>query len=249
MMNLEKTLETFTPKQLAVLKNRLETSFLDHAKFFLAYREGQPFILSPHHIVMAQTMQRVIDGEIKRLLINMPPAYTKTELTVIQLASYGFAINSGSRFLHISGNNELVLDNSSKIKDQVLSPLFQQFWGVSAKDDTQAKGLWKTDKQGAFYARPSMSRLVGFRAGRSRPGFQGALLIDDPQDENEVRSPVQVKRFPERYMGVVRHRVDNRNTPIIVVMQRLGDEDFSAFLLEGGSGEYWHHLCLPAIIY
>jgi hypothetical protein len=248
MIDIEEIISGYTSEQLVALKLRLQTNFLDHAKFFLSYREHQPFILSPHHIVMAQTMQRVINGEITRLIINMPPSYTKTELTVIQFASFGFAINPGCRFLHISGNNDLVLDNSSKIRDQILSPLSQKLWGIQAKDDTDAKGLWKTNRGGAFYARPSGSKLVGFRAGRSKPGFQGALLIDDPQDEDEIMSLVKVKKFPSRYKGVIRHRVDNRNTPIIVVMQRLGDEDFSAFLLEGGSGEKWHHLCLPAVI-
>jgi hypothetical protein len=248
MIDVEQILSTYTPEDLAALRYRLETNYFDHAKFFLAYRENQPFIMGRHHPVIASVMQRVIDGEIKRLLVNMPPSYTKTELIVIQFASYGFAINPGCRFLHISGDQGLVYDNSSKIRDQILSPLSQTLWGIKAKDDTSAKGLWKTNKGGAFYARTSMSKLVGFRAGRSRPGFQGALLIDDPQDENEVRSPVKVKSFPERYQGVIRHRVDNRDTPIIVVMQRLGDEDFSAFLLEGGSGEMWHHLCLPSPI-
>lgn len=246
MIDVEKLLQTASPERLAVLKERLESDYFDHAKFFLAYREKQPFIVGQHHALIAQTMQRVIDGEIMRLLVNMPPSYTKTELIVIQFASYGFALNPGCRFLHISGDKELSLDNSSKIKDQILSPLSRRLWGIKAKDDTDAKGLWKTNKGGAFYARSAGSKLVGFRAGRSKPGFQGALLIDDPQDENEVRSPVKVSKFPDRYAGVIRHRVDNRNTPIIAVMQRLGDEDFSNFLLQGGSGEKWHHLCLSS---
>lgn len=248
MIAVEKFLETATPQQLSILKYRLQTDYFSHASFFLSYRESQPFILGRHHPVMMSVMKRVFDGEITRLIINMPPSYTKTELTVIQFASFGFANNPGARFLHISGDKDLVLDNSSKIKDQVLSDLAGKLWGVNAKEDTKAKGLWKTNHKGAFYARTSHSKLVGFRAGRSRPGFQGALLIDDPQDEDEVRSPVRVDRFPKRYMGVIRHRVDNRRTPVVIVMQRLGDDDFTNFLLEGGSGEKWYWLCLPSPI-
>lgn len=248
MIDIEKRISTLTPEQLGALRYRLETNYLEHAKFFLALRENQPFIFSPHHAVMAKTMQRVINGEIRRLIINMPPSYTKTELTVIQFASYAFANNPGCRFLHISGDQGLVYDNSSKIREQVTSDIFRRLWGVVNAKDTNAKGLWKTNKKGAFYARTSMSKLVGFRAGRSKPNFQGAILIDDPQDENDVRSIVKVNQFPDRYKGVIRHRVDNRATPIIVVMQRLGSNDFSNWLLEGGSGEMWHHLCLPSPI-
>jgi hypothetical protein len=248
VIDIDKFLESATPQELAVLKNRLETNFFDHACFMLAYRENQPFIMGRHHPIIADTMQRVFNGEIKRLIINMPPSYTKTELTVIQFASFGFAANPGCRFLHLSGDKELALDNSSKIRDQILSPLSQKLWGIQAKDDSDAKGLWKTNKKGAFYARPAGSKLVGFRAGRSKPGFQGAILIDDPQDDTDVQSPTKVVRFPERYKGVIRHRTDNRETPIIVVMQRLSEQDFSGFLLEGGSGEFWYHLCLPAMV-
>lgn len=248
MIDIERKFDSFTTCQKNVLKYRLETNYLEHAKFFLAYREKQSFIVGRHHALVAETMQRVMDGRIKRLIINMPPAYTKTELCVIQFASYGFAINPGCRFLHVSGNETLALDNSSKIKDQVLSPIARQLWNIDPKDDARAKGYWKTKAGGAFYAVSAGGQIIGFRAGRSKPGFQGALLIDDPQKEEDMWSPVKVKKFSDRYKGVIRHRVDNRDTPIVVVMQRLATDDFSGFLLEGGSGEKWHHLCLPVII-
>ena len=245
MIDLEKTILNYTPEQLAVLKYRLGTNYLDHAKFFLALRENQPFIMGPHHPVTTDVIQRVIDGEIKRLIINMPPSYTKTELAVIQFASYGFARNPGSRFLHISGGDTLPLDNSSKIKEQIIHPISQKLWGTKTRDDTRAKGFWKTNKGGAFYAVSAGGQIIGFRAGRSLPNFQGAIIIDDPQKPDDMHSLVKRKFFPDRYMSTIRHRVDNRETPIIVMMQRIHEEDFCGFLLNGGSGEKWHHLCLP----
>lgn len=248
MIDLEQHLEAYTPEQFGVLKHQLESSYFDHAKWFLALREHQPFIIGRHHAIIADTLQKVIDGEIKRLVINMPPSYTKTELAVIQFCSYGFAINPSCRFMHISGSDKLVMDNSSKIKDQITHPLFYKLWGVTLKDDAKAKGLWKTNKGGMFYAVSSGSQLMGFRAGRSKPGFQGAILIDDPQKPEDMHSPVKINYFPDRYKSQIRHRVDNRNVPIIVIMQRIHDGDFCNWLLEGGSGEKWHHLCLPSPI-
>ncbi len=98
-----------------------------------------------------------------------------------------------------------------------------------------------------FYAVSSGSQILGFRAGRMIPGFQGALIIDDPQKLSDVQSPVKVEYFPNRYKGEIRHRVAWRQTPIILIMQRLGDDDICNFLLEGGSAEPWYHLCLPAV--
>lgn len=247
-MDLEQQIENFTPEQLAVLKHRLENNFLDHVKFFLLLRENQPFITGRHHPILANTLQRVIDGEIKRLIVNIPPSYTKTEFVVVQFSSFGFARNPRCRFLHVSGGDVLPLDNSSKIKEQILHPISQKLWGTTAKDDTRSKGYWKTNSNGAFYAVSSGGQIVGFRAGRSLPGFQGAILIDDPQKPDDMYSSTKRMWFPNRYTNTIRSRVDNRNTPIIVIMQRLHEEDFSGWLLNGGSGEKWHHLCLPSPI-
>jgi len=248
MIDLENILDEWSNEQLAVLKHRLETNFLEHAKFFLAYREKHPFILSPHHMIIANTLNRVISGEIKRLIINMPPGYTKTELAVIQFVAFCLAANPKCRFMHVSGNETLVMFNSMQIKTQIENDISKRFWGLSMRPDANSKGLWLLNKGGSFYAVSAGGQIIGFRAGRMEPGFQGALIIDDPQKEEDMWSPVKVKKFPDRYKGVIRHRTATRETPIIVIMQRLGDEDFSGFLLEGGSGELWYHLCLPSII-
>jgi hypothetical protein len=248
MIDIEKEIQTYSPEQLAVLKHVLENSYMEHAKFFLALRENQPFITGQHHKIIADTMQRVFEGEIKRLVVNVSPSYTKTEMVVIQFSSFGFVNNPGCRFMHVSGGDTLPLDNSSKIKEQILHPVSQKLWGIKAREDTKAKGLWKTNKGGQFYAVSSGSKkIMGFRAGRSKPGFQGALLIDDPQAPEDF-TPANINKFPEHYKAKIKSRVDNRDTPIIVVMQRLHEDDFSGWLLNGGTGEYWYHLCLPALI-
>lgn len=247
-MDLEQKVELLTASQLSVLRYRLETSYLDHAKFFLSLREHQPFIVGQHHKILCDTFQKVIDGEITRLIVNIPPCYNKTELGVVQFASYAFARNPGCRFLHVSGGDVLPLDNSSKVKEQVLHPVSRCLWGVTVKDDTRSKGFWKTNAKGAFYAVSSGGQIVGFRAGRSRPGFQGAIIIDDPQKPDDMYSKVQRMKFPARYQNTIRSRVDNRETPVVVIMQRLHEEDFSGWLLNGGTGEKWHHLCIPSPI-
>jgi hypothetical protein len=247
MIDIEKEIQTYSPEQLAVLKHVLENSYMEHAKFFLSLRENQKFVDGDHLAVMAGTMQRVINGEIKRLIINIPPRYTKTELTVIQFCSYCFARNPGCRFMHISGGDAVALENSSLIKDQLLHPISQKLWGIKAKDDTRAKGFWKTNKGGTFYAVSSGGQILGFGAGRPKSGFQGAIIIDDPQAPEDF-TPANINKFPEKYKAKIRSRVNSRDTPIIVVMQRLHEDDFSGWLLNGGTGEYWYHLCLPALI-
>lgn len=244
-LDIEQKIKNFTPSQLAYLKEYLESDFYYHTQFFLALREHQNFIEGRHHPIMIKTLEKVFEGEIKRLIINIPPSYTKTEIAVIQFCNFGFAFAPDSRFLHISGGDTLPLDNSSKIKEQLMHPISKKLWGYQLKDDAKAKGLWKTNYGGQFYAVSSGGQVMGFRAGRSLHGFHGAILIDDPQKPEDMFSEKKRMAFPDHYLAKIRYRIDNRDVPVIVIMQRIHELDFCGWLLNGGSGEFWHHLCLP----
>lgn len=246
--NAEKEFEILCQESRVALKKELQDNFFFFCSYFLGYRENQEFMFGRHHPVIIDTLKKVIDGEIRRLIINIPPSYTKTELAVIQFCSYCFAIEPDCRFMHISGGDTLALDNSSKIKEQIESKIYRNLWGLEFRADTKAKGLWKTNKKGQFYAISAGGQVMGFRAGRSKPGFHGAIIIDDPQKPEECLSEAQRMKFPEKYKSKIRSRVDNRNVPIIVIMQRIHEEDFCGWLLNGGSGEMWHHLSIPALI-
>ena len=64
------------------LRYRFDESLLDYVRFFLQLTEGTRFILSPHHAILSDVLDRVVRGEISRLIVNLPPGTTKTELAV-----------------------------------------------------------------------------------------------------------------------------------------------------------------------
>lgn len=201
---------------------------------------------------MCDTFDRVYRGEIKRLIVNIPPGYSKTELGVINFMAHGFAINPAARFIHASYSQQLALDNSAKARDIINLEGYQELWPVKLKADTSAKGLWSTTDGGHVRAAASGEPITGFRAGRLLDDgeawkFTGALIIDDPLKPDDALSDTTRKFINDRWDNTFKSRLGDENVPVIVIMQRLHVDDFVAHLLEE-SGERWHVLKLPVWI-
>lgn len=231
------------------LRYRFDESLLDYVRFFLQLTEGTRFILSPHHAILSDVLDRVVRGEISRLIVNLPPGTTKTELAVKGLIGRELGRNPRARFIHVSASEDLALRNSSETRDVVASEEYRRVYPRTViRPDVDSKKQWKTTQGGGVYSVATGGAVVGFRAGRMEPGFQGAMVIDDPHKPEDVYSDLKRKRQNERFCHTVRTRLATPETPIIVIMQRLHDEDLSGFLLRGGSGDRWHHLILPVEI-
>ncbi|SUB51626.1 Uncharacterized conserved protein [Pasteurella testudinis] len=205
-------------------------------------------IINGHHKIINETLQRVIDGEIQRLIINIPPGYTKTELASISFIARGLALNPKSRFLHLSYSHNLALLNSSVARGIIKSSAYQSMWPLTLKDDSDSKAMWWTTQGGGVYASSAAGQVTGFRAGHMESGFTGALLIDDPVKPDDAYSDVVRDGVNNRFNETIKSRLAIETVPIIVIMQRIHYHDLSGYLLRGGSGEQWHHLNLPVLI-
>lgn len=231
-----------------VLKIMCEEDLLFFTRYIYKENNRRNFIVAPHFVLIADKLMEVIQGKVKRLIINIPPRYGKTELAVKNFIAYGLAINPMSKFIHLSYSDDLALDNSSQAKEYIESEAFQKFWGMKLKKDAQGKKKWFNELGGGVYATASGGAITGFGAGVADADvFSGAIIIDDPLKPDDASSETKRNSVNERYNGTIRSRVNDRNTPIIVIMQRLHEDDLSGFLLNGGSGEEWEHLCLPAL--
>lgn len=187
-------------------------------------------------------MSKVFAGEITRGIINIPPGYTKTEMVVILAMAYGLALNPRAKFFHMSYADDLALENSLKCQDTIKTEEFQALFPMTLRPDAKAKGRWYNDQGGGVQAAPAGGQVTGFRAGRMEPGFTGALFIDDPVKPDDAHSDTRRKKINDRYTETIASRIAHQEIPIILIMQRIHDDDLSAFLLEGGSGEIWDHL-------
>ena len=82
------------------------------------------FIVGDHHRQICETLDKVVRGDIKRLIINIAPRYGKTELVSKNFVAYGLALNPRSKFIHLSYSDDLVLDNSKEINETVQSDYY-----------------------------------------------------------------------------------------------------------------------------
>jgi len=222
---------------------------LGFAKYFFPAREGMDLIEGPHHRIIGQTLDKVLAGEISRLIITLPPGYTKTEMAVVNFIAKGFSINPAARFIHATFSDDLARENSDKIKGLIQLEEFQAMWPIGIDASTSAKDRWKTTSNGGIIAKASGGPITGFRAGyMDKVNFTGALIVDDPLKPDDAFSPTKRKTVNQRATNTFRSRLAHDGVPIIVIMQRLHGDDFAGHLLTGGTGEKWHHLDLPVWI-
>lgn len=231
-----------------VTKVMCEGSLLFFARYIYKESHNRKFIQSEHFTKIAETLERVYNGEVNRLIINMPPRYGKTELAIKIFISWCLAKQPASKFIHLSYSDALALDNSAQTKEYIQSESYQGIWPMELKKDAQSKSKWFNEFGGGMYSTASGGAITGFGAGVDGvKGFSGAIIIDDPLKPDDAFSEIKRNAVNNRYNNTIRSRTNNRETPIIVIMQRLHEDDMSGFLLDGGSGEEWEHLCMPAI--
>lgn len=223
-------------------------------RYFFKQRFGTKMVVGPHHHAMQRALDRTMlppdhPDFIPRLIINVPPGYSKTEQCSINYMARGMALNPMARFLHLSYSDKLVLLNSGISREIVKSKAFQDMWSLGVKNDTDSKKIWHTDKNGGITATASGGQVTGFRAGHmDYTQFTGALTIDDPVKPDDAYSETIRGAVNNAYNETIASRVAIEPVPIIVIMQRIHWDDLSGYLLRGGSGEKWHHLNLPVII-
>ena len=231
-----------------IIKVKCENSLLFFARYIYKENHNRSFIVSPHFVKIAETLEAVTRGEVKRLIINIAPRYGKTELAIKIFVAWCLAKWGYSKFIHLSYSDSLALDNSSQIKEYIQSDSYQRFWGMTLKKDAQSKSKWFNESGGGVYATASGGAITGFGAGVSEcDTFSGAIIIDDPLKPDDAFSDLKRNAVNNRYNNTIRSRVNDRDTPVIIIMQRLHEEDLTGFLLDGGSGEEWTHLCMPAL--
>lgn len=253
-------------KRLKVAKVKCLNSLLFFTRYFFKQREHRKYVVGQHHEKISDALDRVLRGECRRLIINIAPRYGKTELAVKNFIAHGLSLNPAARFIHLSYSDDLALDNSEAVKDMVTSEEYQQmFPDVVIKPDSKAKKKWYTTKGGGVYATAAAGQVTGFGAGKvdeedelddflqvdPQHSFGGALIIDDPIKPEDADSETIRERVNSRWDSTISNRVNSRNTPIVIIMQRLHERDLAGYLIERDgriedNGE-WEVLSLPSL--
>lgn len=247
------------------IQYKLTGSIEYFTRYFFKKRFGRKFVVGDHHKKIFDVLDRVLSGELKRVIINMPPRYGKTEVCVKNFISMGLSLNPSSKFIHLSYSDDLALDNSEEVRDFVKSEEYQEIFPyVQIKKTSDSKKKWYTTCSGGVYATSAAGQVTGFGAGNvdvedeelsgeidkinNSSTFGGAILIDDPIKPEDAVSTTIRERVNNRFDSTIVNRVNSRNTPIIIIMQRLHPEDLCGYLIDRDGSE-WYVLSLPALYF
>src|SRR5665213_177562 len=235
-----------------LLRYELSTDHISFSRYFFKHRQNIKFRINWHHRLISDVIEDVIQGRKKKVVINVAPGSSKTELVVINLIARGLAINPRARFLHLSYSDDLALLNSQTARDLIMSEEYQALWPLKISDDTKSKKRWNIEIDGKLaggvYATSLNGQVTGFRAGHMEPGFQGILCIDDPCKSDDAFSKPKLEQANRRLLTTVKSRLANPDIPIILIMQRIAENDPVGFIKQGNLGDDWHHVVIPAVI-
>jgi len=217
-------------------------------KFLSFVRQVWPsFVSGRHHEKMAHAFERVVKGECKRLIINMPPRHTKSEFASYLLPAWFLGSNPDKKVIQTSHTAELAVGFGRKVRNLVDSDIYQKvFPGVGLQADSKAAGRWATNKGGDYFA-------IGVGGAVTGKGAD-ILIIDDPHSEQEAAlaevNPEVYDKVYEWYTSGPRQRLQPGGA-IVIVMTRWSLRDLTGQVIKAEAqrgGEGWEVIEFPAIL-
>ena len=195
---------------------------------------------------LAEHLEALVDGQIRKLLINLPPRSLKSTLCGVTLPAFTWAqrfrshtSGPGVKFLHASYADRLSLRDSVRCRRLIESPWYQKLWGhrFALASDQNAKHRFGNDQGG--------ERLItSVGAGVTGEGYNIGVW-DDVNASNDVESEASIQSVIEWWDGAMSTRAnDPKLSAWVGVQQRLGESDFSGHLLAKEDPDIVH-LCLP----
>lgn len=185
---------------------------------------------------MCEHLEAVHNGQIKRLLMNVPPGMMKSLLTGVFFPAWewGAGGQPSMRYLTTAHKEDLAIRDNLKCRRLISSDWYQERWGVELCGDQNAKKKFENTATG-FRESMAFRSLTGSRGDR--------IIIDDPLSVDDAFSQAALLSAETTFLEAVPSRVNNSDSAIIVIMQRLHERDTSGVILARELG--YEHLMLP----
>jgi hypothetical protein len=201
------------------------------------------FIAGRHHKIIAEKLERVARGELKRLIINMAPRHTKSEFASFLFPAWFMGRDPKKKIIQATHTTELAVNFGRKTKNLIESDEYREiFPDVKLAADSKASGRWDTNKGGMYYAVGVGSNLAG-RGG-------DLVIIDDPHSEQTAMSANGFDDAYEWYTGGPRQRLQPGGS-IVLVQTRWSEKDLTGQLIKrmvsDPLADQWEVVELPAI--
>ncbi len=189
---------------------------------------------------MCRHLEAVTNGEINRLLINVPPGCTKSMLVNVFWPAWewGPKKKAHHKFISTAHNKELPIRDMDYCRDVIKSEWYRQFWKIEFKRSKDGKQEFANTEQGVRYAGSVGSKLTGRRGHR--------FIIDDPHSVASAESDAERHTAAFWFTETTPTRFDDPKNPVyVIIMQRLHEADVSGIVIKKLQEQGWVHLCLP----
>ena len=219
------------------IQNRAKEDFLSFVKCV-----WPDFIEGSHHRHVAKKFNKLATGEIKRLIINMPPRHTKSEFASYLLPAWMVGRNPKLKIIQATHTGELAIRFGRKAKNLIDSQEYAKIFKTRLQEDSKAAGRWETAQGGEYFA----AGVGGAITGRGAD----LLIIDDPHSEQDAMSETSLENAYEWYTSGPRQRLQP-GASIVLVMTIWSTKDLTAMLLKQQKevkGDQWDVVEFPALL-
>lgn len=230
----------------------IESGFKVWFLYMFKLIEGRPFILEPIHNELFEYYEAIYKGQKNRCNINIPPRAGKTTMQQY-FTVFCLTVNPKSNIIYTSYSQTLLTDISNKVASILEHPAYKAMYpqkiiiedcGTNPVDDFWRDYLQENDKKNTYSSRKITtyaggtvlfasigSQITGYGCGvRGSKKFSGFLAIDDAQKPADSRSQLLRDKVVRYYEETLLSRLNNPNTPIVNIQQRLNIEDLSGIL-------------------
>lgn len=197
-----------------------------------------PFVDNWHIGAICEHLQAVTRGDIRKLLMNVPPGCMKSLLTCVFWRAWEWIENPALRRLSWSFDEALTIRDSSRTHDLVMSEWYQERWPhVQFKPDANEKRRRETTAGGWIIASSFGGRGTGEHPDR--------IEVDDPHNPKQAESDAERNSALARFDQTLTTRGAARGARHVVIMQRLNEGDLSGHILQRADADEWTWLNLP----
>jgi predicted phage terminase large subunit-like protein len=196
-----------------------------------------PFMSNWHIDAISDYLEAVTGGEILRLLINMPPRYMKSICVSVLWPTWEWINHPESRWLFAAYSASISGKHSVDRRRVIESDWYQARWSqvYQLTTDQNIKTEYENSRRGVMFTTSVGGTATG--KGGTR------IVVDDPHNPMEAESDVQRQTAIDFFDRTLSSRLDDKKKgAIVVVMQRLHEQDLSGHCIEQG----YTHLSLPA---
>ena len=230
--------------KLELRKTQLELASKARDSFLTFVSTVWPgFVEGEHHRRIGEKFEKVLSGEIKRLIVNMPPRHTKSEFASFLFPAWLMGHKPQTKIIQTTHTAELSYRFGRKVRNLMDTEEYRSvFTDVKLSQDSKAAGRWETNHGGEYFG----AGVGGAITGRGAD----LLIIDDPHSEQDAMSTTAMDNAWEWYTSGPRQRLQPGGS-IVCVMTRWSEKDLTGNLIRAMSevkADQWDIIEFPAIL-